>query len=267
VGALIAFRLAAGADELSIRLVDERGTAIRELNAGATRQARRAGLHRVVWDLRSEPVPVPRFQRGGGSSNLVAAPSVMPGTYRAVLVVDGEDVASTPVSVKGDPAIQITDTDLRMQHETAVALHGLVGTANRAADAVYSLAGQLEEVRKLAGLPAERNETLEAAMQQMATRLRDLRRYLSVPDPVQGGGAAGGGSSVRGTVTSLRAQIMGSTSRPTETQLRQMREAREDLGKVVEQVNEVISDGMPKLLSLLGGTLVPAVRETVESVR
>ena len=61
------------------------------------------------------------------------------------------------------------------------------------------------------------------------------------------GGFGGGQANVRGRLGQLKNQIMASTSLPTETQRRQAREAREDLAKVIEEANELITSGMPAL--------------------
>jgi hypothetical protein len=39
----------------------------------------------------------------------------VPGEYRATLVVNGKDAATTPVTVRGDPEITISDADRKMR--------------------------------------------------------------------------------------------------------------------------------------------------------
>ena len=50
----------------------------------------------------------------------------------------------------------------------------------------------------------------------------------------------------------MKNQIMASTSRPTEAQMRQAREAREDLIAAVEEINRIITTGIPALYQALG---------------
>jgi hypothetical protein len=270
-GAAITYLLKDAQDDVAVRIKDGSGTVVREIKGDAMKDARHAGVNRVAWDLRYEPAPAPRFQQGGGGGGFFGAmaggPMVLPGTYQASLVVKGKEVASRPVTVAGDALIEITDADRRMHHETVMALNELQRTAVRAADAVYSLTAQLDDVRKLAGPAAEKNEAMKASIEDVSKKLGELRRQLGVPVPGQpaggGFGGFGGMQNTRNVVTFLRGQVMASTSRPTETQLRQMRDAREDLAKIVEQVNGVIGDSMPRLLAALGGALQPAVRERI----
>lgn len=105
----------------------------------------------------------------------------------------------------------------------------------------------------------------KTAIEDANKRLGDLRRRLGVPAPGQtGGGGFGGGGfgggvnpNVRARIGQVKGQIMGSTSLPTETQMRQTTEAREDLAKVVEDANAVITTTMPALYKQIGSQLTP----------
>jgi hypothetical protein len=50
---------------------------------------------------------------------------------------------------------------------------------------------------------------------------------------------------------------MGSTSLPTAQQMRQATEMREDLGKVIDDVNQAITTAMPALYKTLGAQPMP----------
>ena len=109
----------------------------------------------------------------------------MPGEYRVTLVVEGKDIATKPVRVIGDAAVQLTDADRKTWHDTALALHRLQEEANEAAEAVTQLGTQyqaLETLMKMAAnAPAEAKTAVEAAGKQLA----DLRRRLGVAAPGQ----------------------------------------------------------------------------------
>jgi len=261
-GAPISYYLASAANGVTLRIRDAQGTVVRELSGEATRHAQAAGINRVYWDLRHEPLPAPAGQQGqggGGGGGFggggLQGPSVMPGEYRVTLVVGGKEVATKPLRVVGDVAVQMTDADRKTWHDTALALHHLQRTANDAADAVTTLGTQLttaENLLKTAGsVPASGKQ----ALKETNKRLADLRRQLGVG---QGGGFGGGGfggqsPNVRARIGQLKGQIMGSTSLPTAMQLRSATEAREDLTKVVQDVNDLIT-AVPQLYDKLGAS-------------
>ena len=87
----------------------------------------------------------------------------------------------------------------------------------------------------------------------MAKRVATLRTQLGVGQAGGGGGGYGGGQNpnVRARIGQLKAQIMGSTSQPTAMQVRSAAEAREDLAKVVQEVNDLMG-AVPQLYEKLG---------------
>ena len=269
-GARIAYFLRRDAREVALAVRDASGAVVRELGADDLRGRGRAGLHTVAWDLRHQPLPRPRGPQppqgqqpaqpqeetappagfGGGGLN---GPFVLPGEYQVTLVVDGRAAGTRTVRVAGDPDIQITDADRRTHHDTALALHEMQRTAGEAADAVTALGEQLRALRELVSRSAESPAAVKAALDDVDRRLAGLRRRLGVGGPGPGGGGGGfggfggGQANVRGRLGQLKNQIMASTSLPTETQMRQAREAREDLAKAIEEANELITSGMPAL--------------------
>ena len=265
-GAPISFYLASGAESVALRIRDAQGALVRELAGDATKDARASGVNRVYWDLRHEPLPAPAGQQsqgGGGGGPFGAAallgPQVLPGEYPVTLVVAGKEVATKPLRVNGDVAIQMTDADRKTWHDTSLGLHQLQKAANEAVDAVTALGNQIttaESLLKTAGsVPGGGKQAVEDA----SKRLADLRRQLGI-GAGQGGGGFGGGQNpnVRARIGQLKGQIMGSTSLPTAMQVRSATEAREDLTKVVQEVNELIT-AVPQLYDKLGASgLKPA---------
>ena len=86
------------------------------------------------------------------------------------------------------------------------------------------------------------------AVEEAGKRLAALRPQLGVGQTGGGGGGFGGGPNpnVRARIGQLKAQIMGSTSPPTAMQIRSATEAREDLTKVAQEVNDLIG-AVPQL--------------------
>jgi photosystem II stability/assembly factor-like uncharacterized protein len=286
-GAAISYYLKGPAQQVALRIRDAAGNQVREISGNDLRGARDAGVNRVHWDLRYQPLPPapgggPGGGGGGGGGGGFGGggnngPFVMPGEYRVTLVVGGKDIATKSVRVVGDSAAQMTDADRKTWHDTALALHRLQERANEAAEAVTQLGNQhqtLEGLLKMAaGAPAEAKTAVENAGKQLA----DLRRRLGVPAPGQapgpGGGGGGGGfggggqqQNVRAQIGGAKGQIMNAHSLPSEQQMRVLAEGREDLTKVVADANALIT-AMPGLFDKLGaGALKPAGLKPVRQV-
>lgn len=263
-GATLAYRLAADAKQVSWVIRDGSGQ-VRELTGDAMRGRNTAGLHIVKWDLRVQPLapltPPPGAPAGaggggggggfgGGGNN---GPFVVPGTYRATLRVDGKDVQTVNVAVKGDPDITITDADRRTWFEAANGLHDLQAQANGAAQIVQNASAQmtlLTNQTRNATIPPD----VKKSMDSLTSELERLRRRLGLGGG--GGGFGGGNENVRGRIGQLKGAIMGSTSAPTATQTAQIREVRAALPKVIEDA-EAAGKRVPGLVrDLIGAGVI-----------
>jgi hypothetical protein len=276
-GAPISYYLRAEGADVAIRIRDAQGSLVRELKGNDVRNAARAGVNRVYWDLRHEPLPAPPGQQGvggGGGGGFGAAallgPNVLPGEYRVTLVQDSKEVATKPLRVTGDTAMPMTDADRKMWHDTALALHEMQRIGNEAADAVTSLGTQIQSTEALLKSAGGGPQGAKGAVDEISKRLADLRRQLGVGQGAGGGGGGGFGGgfnpNVRARLGQLKAQIMGSTTLPTAMQVRTAAENREDLTKVVQETNALIA-AVPALYDKLGASGVkPAALKPVRAV-
>jgi hypothetical protein len=260
-GAAISYYLRAEGADVAIRIRDAQGQQIRELSGAATASQSKAGVNRVYWDLRHQPLPPPPGQQGGGGGGgggfgqaALLGPNVLPGEYRVALVVDGREVATKPVRVNGDTAVQITDADRKTLHDTSLALHEMQKVANEAADAVTALGRQFETVEGLVK-SAGGAQAATSAVGDATKRLAELRRSFGIGQTGQGGGGGGGfggqQQNVRARLGQLKGQVMGSTSLPTGMQVRSAGELREDLTKLVQETNDLMA-ALPALYDKLG---------------
>jgi hypothetical protein len=286
-GAAISYYLKGSAKEVTLRIRDAAGNQVREMTGNDLREARKAGINRVYWDLRHQPLVnppnIPQAPQGGGGGGGGGGfgaggnngPFVLPGEYRVTLVVDGRDVATKAVRVTGDTAVQMTDADRKMWHDTAVSLHRLQEQANEAADAVAQLGTQYQALEGLLKMAAGPSAESKSAVEGAGKQLADLRRRLGVPAPGQapaaGGGGGGGGfgaqqQNVRGQIGQTKGQIMNSHSLPSEQQMRVLTDGRGDLAKVIQETNALITS-MPGLFDKIGASgLKPAALKPVRTI-
>lgn len=265
-GATLTYLLRSEPKTVALRIGGPGGSTVREIGGEALKDARKAGVNRVTWDLRHAPVPNPRgvpAPAGGGGFGAMSAlgPPVMPGEYSVALVVDGAVVSTRQVAVAGDPLISITDEDRKLQLDTAMRLHEMHRAASSAAEAVAALGEQLKSVEALAALTEQAAE-LKDALAEAGKSLTELRRRFGVPQPGSAAPAAGGFggqmANLRAQIGSLKSQITGSTSAPTEVQLRQSREHQDALTQLLAEVN-ALREKMPALLARVGGATLKAV--------
>jgi len=255
-GAAISYYLSKPQTNLALRIRDAAGSQVREITGSDLREARGAGINRIYWDLRHQPLVAPGGAggaggAGGGGNN---GPNVMPGDYRVTLVVDGKEVATKTVRVSGDKDMPMTDAERRTWHDTALGLHDLQRVANAAAESVTTLGAQVAAAEALVKSAANVPAAGKAALADINTKLADLRRRLGVGQGGGGGGGFGGQqANVRGQLGQTKGQIMNSTSMPTVQQIRVAGELREDMTKLVSDTNELIA-AVPAVYDAVGAS-------------
>jgi hypothetical protein len=275
-GAAISYYLSKPQTNVALRIRDAAGTQVREITGNDLRDGRGAGVNRVYWDLRHQPLAPLAGQPaggggggggggfGGGGNN---GPHVMPGDYRVTLVVDGKDIATKTLRVSGDKDMEMTDAERKTWHDTALSLHDIQRLANNAAETVNTLAAQMTAAEALVKSASNAPAAAKTALTDANTKLADLRRRLGLNQQAGGGGGGGGfggqQQNVRGQLGQVKGQIMGSTSMPTQQQIRQTAELREDMTKVIADVNELIN-AVPAIYDALGASGVkPAALKPV----
>jgi hypothetical protein len=262
-GAAVTYYLRAPARSISARISDGAGAVVRELAADAFEGDMGAGVHRVHWDLRYQPIPDSLVSGGGRIGG--RGPFVMPGGYRVALSVDGREVGTRTVTVNGDPLTEISDADRKLWHDLSLAVHRLQQVAGEAAGRIRVLSEHLHAVRGIVARSANPPTALRTSVDALEGRLATLRRQFSVPAPGEPaasgrGGGRGGGGAIPNQLGGVKGQLMNATSRPTEVNQRYAREARADLVAAVQEINDIIATGLPAVYQALGQPqLMPAV--------
>jgi hypothetical protein len=186
-------------------------------------------------------------------------PFVLPGSYRARLLVDGTEQSSADLDVRGDPEIAISDADRARYLETAGKVYDLNKRAIEAANVLVDLDEQITAAKKAVEkttLP----EATATALKDVEERVAGLRRRLGVgrrepgPPPED---------DVRGDVTRLRGSLLGATAVPTEAQYRLLEKLGGDLAKVSAELNEALGKASDLLRELGAGGFYPALPKPV----
>jgi hypothetical protein len=161
-GVFISYYLAEDTDkQVDIKISDGRGNVIRNYSSkstGSEKISRRAGMHRITWDLRY-PAPVnlaaARFRDNG--------PVVVPGTYTAQLSVGGWNTSHT-FRVIMDPRVAedgVTQEDLESQLALNLQIRETISRTSHAVARIRS------ERKKLGEKGTESNQNVQALVNEL----------------------------------------------------------------------------------------------------
>jgi photosystem II stability/assembly factor-like uncharacterized protein len=171
-GAILDYRLPAGADVVALEILDASGGIVRSYSSDDAPEVvdpntlphptywirtpqslgTGAGHHRFVWDLRHEP------PRGARRQFSIAAvhkrtpsgphgPFVVPGTYTVRLTVDGH-TTERPLRVRLDPRVTIDEQSLQLQTELSMRLYRAYHRAQEIRDAIDLQLEEADEARR-----------------------------------------------------------------------------------------------------------------------
>ncbi|MEM7584301.1 MAG: glycosyl hydrolase [Acidobacteriota bacterium] len=255
-----------GWDELRREYREEAPTIVLTVRDAAGEVVRRMtgpakpGFHRVAWDLKSPSTgawdPNPGFNFFGGGGFLVT-----PGTYSVSLAkrVEGKlselgEPQTFVVKRLGEGTLPGADPAERGAFIKRLAeLRRAVTGATSAVDATEERLGAIKEVlmRSTVG-----DEALDNEVRRLIDQLHDLREALQ-GDPQRGGIGEPLPKTILGrlAVASLGNQY--STYGPTPTHLRSVEIGEQELAKVREALNQMLTTELPALETKLEAAGVP----------
>jgi len=248
LGAYINYYLkAAVKEDVKITITDAAGRVVRELTG-----PKEAGLHRVLWDLRTTPAGPATigFYFQTDITNLGAF--VLPGEYRVKLSGAGPD-QTKPVRVDADPLVQMTDAERRSLYDTLVSLTAMQSTIQSAATAMTRIDQSVTQMTDTLKSYPTAAVSVKTAVENALQQIKDLRaKAIGGGGGGEGGGEGGGGNqTVRGRITGLKSEVIYSQSVPTAVQSRRAGELVTDVNGVVSQVNVWINTTLPNLYKQL----------------
>jgi photosystem II stability/assembly factor-like uncharacterized protein len=170
-----------------------------------------AGLHRFVWDLHSQPPPAvlefeyPIAAVYGDTPLEPRGPWVLPGDYTVRLTVDGQ-TESQPLTVRMDPRVKTSPTDLKEQYSRSMQVSQAIG---RARDALGGVGRLRQELRRRAPLGGSLREAI-AKVEQRAQELEGPDA-----DSPAASGQVPGLKQLLGDLASLYQILQGADAAPT----------------------------------------------------
>ncbi len=242
-GAGIDFYLRDAAN-VTVTIHDEAGQQVRAL-----RVTGRAGVNRVMWDLRHEPtkevqlrtkptyvndfaMPASGSRSGGQRLSILAAP----GTYTVKLSAAGRELTQKIV-VRKDPGSGGSEAELTEQTKT---LFQLRTTIEQAADVINQaelVRNQLQELPKLAGDAdiAQVAASIEQKFTDLEMKLVELRATGRGQDAVRFG------AKLYSKLTYLANGLMSNDYRPTAQQLEVQKLHEQQVKELQDRLNTLLN--------------------------
>lgn len=259
-GAIVTYYLAEEPAEdagVKLEVMDETGQVIRTL--GDVPQE--AGLNRTAWDLRmSGPRPRGAAEAGeeAGRFGRARGPVVPPGTYQLRLTV-GTETYQRPVEVVVNPAVDVTGEEIQRQFLLTRELRDMQSLINDALQGLDVLLEQVEERKKTVNnLREEVPEDLTEAIDEYIEQTRSLQNNLTR----SGRGSPGtppGPPRLMQKLGELGSSVDGVNARPTDAQQEYFRTLRDEVVRVISEVNEHFRAAADSLNAVLGRHGVPVI--------
>lgn len=242
-GAGINFYLRA-ASNVTVTVEDEGGQQVRTLRVPG-----RAGVNRVMWDLRHEPTkevqlrtkplyvndfPMPASgSRSGGQRLAILAG---PGTYTVKLSAGGRELTQKLV-VRKDPNSGGSETELTEQMKTLFELRTNIEHAADVINQAELVRYQLQELPKLAGDAdiAQVAGSIEQKFTELEMKLVELRATGRGQDGVRFG------AKLYSKLTYLANGLMSNDYRPTAQQLEVQKLHEQQLKEIQGRLNNLLS--------------------------
>ena len=253
-GANIDYWLPTSPDQVDIRIMNDAGEPVRTLR-GSTE----AGLNRMTWDLRHDPLPhdttafdVPMLDAGP------RGPLVMPATYTVELTA-GEESRRTTLEVRPDPDLPVPASERLARYEFTLALYALQQRAYEGGTSAYALDRERERVEaELDSAEVERSEELD----ELLTRIDEAAdEWRAVNNQIRNWwtglvGQFDGGPSTVGSLTG-----------PSDDQQRRLSRLQTRADESEADLDELRAEVVPRLNELLEAAGVEGVMPSPTSPR
>ncbi|MDH4058915.1 MAG: hypothetical protein OEU76_09125, partial [Cyclobacteriaceae bacterium] len=202
----------------------------------------RAGVNRLVWNLRSTPASGGRggggfFGFGGGFGPMVA-----PGNYTAKLKANGQTV-EMPFSVRADPRITIPVEDLVLKNTTALALRDMLSETNKIINDSESILRQLNELSKKVKTTGDK--ATEDQISQTVKKLNEfMDETLRRPPPAMNYRSK---PRLREEVQSLMFTVDDPAAKPTTQQIARTKELELEVGSAKNTLQKIINEDVSSI--------------------
>lgn len=239
-GAYINFYLQSDPKEpITIEISDANGNKVRSLKDTLSK----AGLNRVVWDLRYEEAEKVKHPIPGGWGGPLR-PYVGPGTYTAKLKANGQTIDSK-IIVRGDPRIKMSDQDYQLRTETTLALRDQLSKTNKLINQTDESIKQLTELKqriKSAGSESGVDKSVDGQIEEAIKKLKGFEdETLRRPPPNMGYRQR---PRLQEEISELLNAIDDATAQPTQPQAGRLVELKQETQDAINQLEQLLNESV-----------------------
>ncbi len=269
------------AGPVKIQILDDGGDVVRTLD-----QRGRAGINRIMWDLRYEapnaprlrtpPPELPWVETGPDGSRRLRTwdldlnggqrgPLVVPGTYTARISV-GDHVLETAVEVLKDPHSAGTLDDIRQQVAMSLEMRGELERIGKMIDHLEWVREQVEDAQAFFEKDSTAAETAQAAEDFRAKLLDVEGRLFDVHLSGAREDAFRNPMKLYGRMSALASDVGASSSdfRPTDQQVEVHGILQERLEEASKLMDALLSSDLPTLNAKLAERSFPIISDRNE---
>jgi hypothetical protein len=205
---------------MKLEVLDANGNVVDEIPA-----AKRKGLNRVNWSMRTKPPQVPPAASLAGFST--QGERFLPGNYTIRLTKAGQ-VVTEPLTVTLDSRATFTVADRQAQFAAAERVKGLFERMSKLVGQINGVRGQADQIAASTTAPAD----VKAAAVQLSAKADTLRKQIVA---TKEGGAITGEERLREHVDQIYGEITSVEDRPTSYQVARMDALERELKDVEGQ--------------------------------
>ena len=214
------------------------------------------GMHRWVWGLHYAPPTSTRHEYPiaaipHDTPRYPLGPTVLPGSYKVRLTVDGK-VSATTLTVKMDPRVKVSAAALQKKFEAEMRLAPAVSDSSQALIQSGSIRQQLDAASKQAS--GQTKEAIEAFEKKLTAVVGTAGGFFAPPSNEVTL------NRVNGQATGLYQQIWQADAEPTATQMTIASSTESDAKSALARWKDFQSTDLPALNQTLRGASLPEVK-------
>jgi photosystem II stability/assembly factor-like uncharacterized protein len=212
--------------------------------------------------------PAPPAPGGGGfgfGAPTTSGPTVLGGSYKVELIVDGKTVDTRTLRVNDDPDVVLTSAERKRQYDMAMEMHALQARVTDAATAYVSLTRQLNEIAATIGNRNDVPADVKSAFDAVKKDADGLSARLAPPAGGRGGGGRGNTDNLHSKIGQAKNTLMGGMV-VGELTTNAVSEAKAQAPKAITDLNAVIAKAATLSTSLGKYNIALNVPQPVKAV-
>jgi hypothetical protein len=220
-----------------------------------------SGMHRWIWDLHYTTPTATRYEYPisavpHNTPRVPQGPLALPGTYTVRLTVNGKS-QTAPLTVKMDPRVTATQSDLANLFKIESGLADTVSSSAKAALEAHSMHEQIEKLAKSA--QAEMKESLEK-------QDKELGAVMDGKEKTANSAGEPGLDDVSGEAARLYAEVGQVDAAPTAAQQNAGTHVSGEAREAVERWQQLKKTALPELNRKLRAAHMPTIDLEVQPV-